>query len=213
MRDYYSYLPDLLSLALLQTVAVISPGPDFALVLRNSLVHSRRAAILSALGIALGVGVHLTYILAGLGALIARSVWLFTMIKVLGCGYLMYIGVMGLQARQAPTPIEEEPLVSADISMRKALIMGFLTNALNPKAILFFLSVFTVAMHADVPWSIRILGGLEVVLITLIWFIIVAIGFSHKNVRVWFAEIKHWVERVTGICLIILGLKLLFTKL
>src|SRR3990167_6518234 len=100
MNLILDYLPSILSLAGLNMIALISPGPDFAVVLRNSLIYSRKTALLTALGIALGLLVHVTYTLFGLGVIIRESTWLFFGVKYLGAGYLLYIGYKGLRAKK-----------------------------------------------------------------------------------------------------------------
>src|SRR5256885_4192866 len=81
-------------------LAVISPGADFAMVTRNSLLRSRRAGLLTALGIGLGVLVHVGYTLLGVGLLMQQSTWLFDVVKLLGAAYLIYLGVTMLRSRQ-----------------------------------------------------------------------------------------------------------------
>ncbi|MCX7352786.1 MAG: LysE family transporter [Proteobacteria bacterium] len=81
----------------------MSPGPDFAVVVRNSLIYSRKTAVLTAVGVSLGILVHLTYILLGLGVVIAKTAWLFCAFKYLGTAYLMYIGIKGLLAKKQTT--------------------------------------------------------------------------------------------------------------
>jgi len=133
-----SYLPSIISLAGLFLVGLISPGPDFAIIVKNSLVHSRKAGLYTAFGLALGTLIHVTYSLLGLGFVIAKSSWLLLCVKYLGASYLIYIGYKNLKAQKEkmmPQHTDHGP----QISNFAALKMGFLTSALNPK-IIFFLS-------------------------------------------------------------------------
>lgn len=131
------YLPEFLTVVVIHLLAVMSPGPDFALVSRNSFVYSRRSGVFSALGIALGLGVHVAYSLVGIGLLIAQSIVLFSTIKFIGAAYLIYLGVRSLLSKKKPAGAEllEE---KSDITKFAALKQGFLTNILNPKVTLFF---------------------------------------------------------------------------
>ena len=95
------YLPLIGTVALLNLLAAISPGPDFVMVVRNSLTYSRRSGIFTSLGISLALGIHLFYCAAGIGYLISTSVVLFTMIKLLGAGYLIYMGVGSMMAKRS----------------------------------------------------------------------------------------------------------------
>ena len=94
-------MTELLAVITITLLAVISPGPDFAMVTRNSLLLSRRAGVLTAVGIGLGVLVHVAYTLLGLGLLIQQSLWLFNAIKLLGAAYLVYLGLKMLRSQPA----------------------------------------------------------------------------------------------------------------
>jgi RhtB (resistance to homoserine/threonine) family protein len=204
------HLPSILSLSGLMMISLISPGPDFAVVVKNSLVYSRKTALLTALGIALGVLVHVTYILLGLGILITQTPWLLFSIKCLGAGYLLYIGFKGLRAKKKVLT-SENPHHKHDISTFAAIRTGFLTNALNPKCILFFISLFSVVIDTDVPLSIMLLYGAIIFSETLSWFGFVAFCLSGKRTREKFNAVGHWVERFTGGALMALGAKLFLT--
>ena len=133
------YLPEFLTVVVIHLLAVMSPGPDFALVSRNSFAYSRRAGVFSAMGIALGLGVHVIYSLVGIGLLISQSIVVFSIIKYIGAAYLIYLGVRSLLSKKKTATAEvlaEKP----DITKLAALKQGFLTNTLNPKVTLFFLA-------------------------------------------------------------------------
>lgn len=204
-------LHDFLTIALLHLLAVISPGPDFALISRNSLVYSRRTGVYSALGIALGILVHVTYCVVGVGLLIASSVVLFSMVKFLGAAYLIFIGWQSLRTKSVSEHNGETSGVShRDLPMLQALRTGFLTNVLNPKATLFFLSVFTQFVHATTPIWVKAIYGIELSIITFAWFAFVAIALSHPRVRLKLSALQPQVERVMGVLLIALGLRVAF---
>jgi RhtB (resistance to homoserine/threonine) family protein len=201
----FQYLPSILSLAGLVMIAVISPGPDFAIIVKNSLVYSRKTALLTAIGIAFGILVHVSYILLGLGLVITKNSWFLMGIKYAGAGYLMYIGFKGLKAKNtalALGDIHHRP----DISPAVALWTGFLTNALNPKCILFFISLFSVVILPHTPTLILAIYGFIIFIETLLWFSFIAFCLSGKRTREKFNRIGHWIERVTGGILMLLGL-------
>lgn len=123
---------ELITVATITVLAVISPGADFAMVTRNSMVLSRRAGVLTAVGIALGVLIHVAYSMAGIGLLISRSILLFSLIKFAGAAYLIYLGVTMMRAKKVdPSEAQPEPAALSDFD---ALKTGFFANALNPKA-------------------------------------------------------------------------------
>lgn len=209
MELFLEYLTSLFSVAGLVMISLISPGPDFAIVVKNSLVYSRKTALLTAFGIALGILVHVTYTLFGLGLVIAKTPWLLFGVKCLGASYLLYIGLKGLRAKKATTPLGNIHH-KHDISSLSAIRSGFLTNALNPKCMLFFVSLFSVVIDPNTPFVIMLTYGVIIFLETLIWFGLVAFCLSGKSTRDKFNAVGHWIERVTGGILIALGVRLFF---
>ncbi len=187
----------------------MSPGPDFAMVMRNSLVYSRRTGVLAAAGLAAGIALHVTYSLLGIGLLISRSILLFNTIKWIGALYLIYIGLKSLRAtkpkqRQAEETLEEQ---KQDLTTAQAVRMGFLTNALNPKATLFFLALFTTVIPKDTQVVFKMIYGVEMIAATFLWFAFVAVVLSHGRINKAFARVKHRIEKVFGVVLVALGLK------
>ncbi|MBI4032232.1 LysE family transporter [Candidatus Berkelbacteria bacterium] len=205
------YLPEFLTVALVHLLAVMSPGPDFALVTRNSLVYSRRTGVYSAVGIALGILVHIAYSLAGIGLVISKSILLFTTIKWIGALYLIWIGWQALKT-PAHDPSRSAVHRQADVAPRRAVTMGFLTNVLNPKATLFFLALFTQVIDPHTPLAIQGLYAAEMFVVTFLWFAIVANAFSHRFIKDRVTRSLHWVERTMGAILIALGLKVAFSR-
>ncbi|ARN85260.1 LysE family transporter [Candidatus Nucleicultrix amoebiphila] len=206
----YSF--ELLSLSILQSIALISPGPDFAIVVRNSLVFNRRVGMITTLGITFGVMVHVLYCLLGLGLIISKSFWLFTTFKILGGAYLIYIGTQAIRSgKHHAMRVQKDTAHKETITDFRAFRMGFITNVLNAKAILFFLSLFTTVVKPNTPPMILGLFAVIVFVTTMTWFSIVSCFFSTQRVQRSFSKMVHWVERVTGGLLIALGLKLLTT--
>ncbi|MBI2707446.1 MAG: LysE family transporter [Proteobacteria bacterium] len=205
----FEYLPAILSLSGLVMISLISPGPDFAIVVKNSLVYSRKTALLTAFGIALGILVHVTYTLFGLGLVIAKTPWLLFSVKCLGAGYLLYIGFKGLRAKKTTAPLGDVHH-KHDIPPLSAIRSGFLTNALNPKCMLFFVSLFSIVVDPNTPFIIMFTYGIIIFIETLAWFGFVAFCLSGKSTRKKFNAVSHWVERVTGGILMLLGARLLF---
>ncbi len=188
-------------------MAVMSPGPDLIMMLRNSVMYSRKAALFSAMGLGLGIALHVTYCLLGLALIISQSVLLFTVIKYLGAAYLVYIGIKSLQSRKGDAIETFHAEKKDDISSLQALRLGFLTNALNPKATLFFLALFTQVISASTPLLMKMAYGIEMMLATIAWFSIVAIFMTQNPIRKAFLGIKHYIELCFGIVLIGLGIK------
>ncbi len=196
-------------------VCVVSPGPDFALVVRNSVLYSRRTGMFTALGTSLGLIFHATYTLIGIALLIQQSEWGFTIIKVLGACYLGYLGISSFFTKS--TALEELAKIDdrsendapvEDLTAFQAVRIGFLTDALNPFCMVFFISVFALVLDANATLPVKIFFGFEIFTFALIWFLGVAWFFSHKTIRQQFARLGMWFGRLTGSILFYFGLRL-----
>lgn len=207
------HLPDLTKVFFLQVFAAMSPGPDFALVVRNSLLYSREVALSTALGITAGIFIHITYSLTGLGALLIHAPVVISLIQVVGGIYLTYLGVLALKSSKKKIITSSKPDPRKHITSFSAFWSGFTTNALNVKAMFFFVSIFSVFITESTPKVILTLYGIEVLLITITWFSLVALFLSSPRIQKKFSLYSHWIERVTGCILILLGLKLAFSKI
>lgn len=172
----------ILTVTLIHLLAVISPGPDFIMCVRNSLTYSRCTGIYTAVGFGGGIAVHIFYCIAGLALIIAKSILIFSFIKFLGAGYLIYIGVKSMLSKSAKIEIGEQHK-KQDISPLAAVRIGFLTNVLNPKATLFFLSLFTLVISHTTPFLIMLLMGGIMVVDTILWFSLVATMLTHRRIR------------------------------
>lgn len=197
---------ELITVATITILAVISPGADFAMVTRNSMVLSRRAGVLTATGIALGVLIHVAYSMAGIGLLISKSILLFNLIKFAGAAYLIYLGITMLRAKKAdPSEASAEPAALSDFD---ALKTGFFTNALNPKTTLFVVSLFTQVISPQTPLLVQLGYGAFMSLAHLLWLVLVACAFSSDVARRVAASSRHLVERSIGAVLVALGVSL-----
>lgn len=195
-------------------VAVASPGPDLVMVIRNSVIYSRRAGVVTALGLGLGVIVHVSYTLAGLAAIIAKSVLLFSVLKYIGAAYLLYVGIKALRSRGMANPDTaiETPVVRAEMSDLTALRTGFITNLFNPKATMFFLALFSQIIHPDYSLAVQAVFGLTCVIMVMGWFSGVAVVLNTPAIKARFLKASKWIDRTCGGFFIALGLKLALTK-
>lgn len=202
-------MTELIAVITITLLAVISPGPDFAMVTRNSLMLSRRAGVLTALGIGLGVLVHVTYTLVGVGLLIQQSLWLFNAIKLVGAVYLVYLGVKMLRAKPVGA-LADGP--GSPLSDGAAMRTGFLTNALNPKTTIFIVSLFMQVVRPDTPLAVQIGYGAFISVAHMAWFSLVALCFSAGAVRDRLLAVRHWIDRAFGGLLVGFGVLLALAR-
>jgi RhtB (resistance to homoserine/threonine) family protein len=208
-----NYLGEFLALATIHFLAVVAPGPDFAVTIRQSVRFGRVVGICTALGIGAGISVHVLYTLLGVGALMHTTPWLLTVAKVIGGAYILYLGVSLLRSKPK-SALEGEKTINEPVveqTLLKAFTTGFLTNATNPKATLFFLAIFTTIISATTPLNIQALYGLWMCFVNALWFVIVALFFSSAKVRLLFLRTGHWFERTMGVVLILFAGRLMMS--
>jgi RhtB (resistance to homoserine/threonine) family protein len=202
-------MTELLAVVAITLFAVISPGPDFAMVSRNSLLLSRRTGVLTAIGIAAGVCVHVTYTLLGVGLLIQQSLWLFNLIKLAGAAYLIFLGIKMLRAKPATEQMTD---TQPPLSSFGALRTGFLTNVLNPKTTIFIVSLFMQVVQPQTSLAVQLGYGAFIALAHAAWFSAVALFFSSDSVRGRLLAVRHWIDRVFGGLLVGFGMLLALTQ-
>jgi len=205
--------PTFLTVSIVGTLAVVSPGPDFIIVSRMSLLYSRRAGIAAALGIATGLVWGIVCSIAGVSYILSQATSAFTAMKWAGAAYLIYLGVNGLRSKGATAAGDGLGTRQCqDIATAKAYRVGVLTNLLNPKCALFFMSLFTMVISPGTSVLDRAICGFEVMAITIVWFSLVATFLTIGRVKRLFKRCSLWLDRVTGAVLVALGLKIVLSK-
>ncbi|MDG0797196.1 LysE family translocator [Pectobacterium punjabense] len=195
-----------LFVATIATLGMISPGPDFFLVIRNAARYPRVAALMTAFGVICGVATHMAYCVAGLAVVVITTPWLFNVLKYAGAAYLIWIGVQALFTRGG-SKLDVSHLAQQSVSLKKAFLQGYLCNLLNPKATLFFLAMFTQVLniHSGIGeklWYAMIIWGLSVV-----WWPLLVVLFQSEPVRRGLAKVQKLVDKLLGTVLIALGIK------
>lgn len=208
-----AYLIELASVMAVFSFVIVSPGADTAVVVRQSLVHGRRAGIITAFGVGTSLFFHVGYTILGLGLVGAQSLLLFSIIKYAGAAYLIYMGIMAIRGPTAVMPDHiAAPSDTVNIGVAKSFALGFATNALNPKPILFFLSLFSVLVSHQTPASVKGVYGLVMATALIAWFSGVSYFITTLRIRRGFAQIGPWLNRITGAVFIALGMKLVLAK-
>jgi len=224
----------LLLITSIHLLAAASPGPDFILVSQQTLSNGKKAGLMASIGIALGLSVHIIYSALGLAAVIANSSVALWAIKIIGGCYLLYLGYQGIMSKAKSVPTEAltpETLNSGILNKQnsaedstgeentkqnssfKNIGIGFLCNALNPKAPIYFVALFTVVLSPDLPLSHLVIYGFWMMFLQLVWFSTVVFLLSRPSVNQKFQRLGHWIDRVMGGAMMLMGLKVLTTKL
>lgn len=215
----HAYLIELASLMAIFAFAVISPGADLAMVMRQAMVHGRKQAIITSFGIGAALMMHVTYTVLGLGLIISKSIYLFNLVKWCGVAYLVYIGIKALRSSGGFVQISPEGTVQTaskklgkQQSFMKAFSLGFAANALNPKAVFFFLSIFSTVVSVGTPTQIKLGYGVLMAVCLISWFVCVSLFMTTPHMQAAFARAGKMIDRVSGLVFITLGLKLATEK-
>ena len=200
-------MQEFISITVLIMLAAISPGPDFAIVTKNSLMYSRREGIYTALGVSVSLLVHAVYCILGLALIISQSLLAFSIIKYLGAAYLIYIGLKSLLAKRemAHLNIKHSQSTVTDFQVFR---QGLLCNLLNPKAIMFLLAFFTLVVKPGNSLLIEMGYGLEIAVIHMIWFSFLAYMMTHKAIKSNLSRIQFYIVKAMGALLVAFGVRI-----
>ncbi|MEO5808038.1 LysE family transporter [Devosia sp.] len=187
-------------------INAVIPGADFAMVLRQSIARGRRQALFTSAGVATSILVHGSYTLLGVGVIVGQSLLFFNVLKWAGAAYLLFLAISALRGEppKAPENLDAIEVKRSDFS---AFALGFLTNLLNPKAVLFFLALFTTLVSAHTSGDIKVFYVVCMSMMLFAWFALVSVFFTTPSVRQGFFRLGRWFNRVTGITFIILAVR------
>ncbi|MEP2023585.1 MAG: LysE family translocator [Reichenbachiella sp.] len=192
---------------------ILTPGTDTMYILGRSISQGKKAGLMSALGISTGVLVHCIFATLGLSIILAKSALAFEVVKYLGAAYLIFLGVKSIIAKPQDTIEMDHP--KNNKSLKKIYMSGVLTNVLNPKVALFFL--------AFIPQFVDPTYTQSTLTFSLLGFTFFVLGSSYSFLLSLFAsrlstsirsnyKFKTWLDRVTGMLFIGLGIKLAMAK-
>ena len=203
------YLDEFLLIVIAHFFAVASPGPDFAVVLKQSVQQGRRNALWTSAGVGAAILLHVAYCVLGVALILTQSPSLFMALKYVAGAYLAYLGVQALRAAKPPTSNQDKVEIKTVVEepVWLAFRRGFFTNALNPKATLFFMSLFTLVISPTTPTSIQVGYGVYMALATWAWFSMLSMILSRNNVRGFFQQRGYWFDRGIGVILIALAVR------
>jgi threonine/homoserine/homoserine lactone efflux protein len=185
-------------------LAMVTPGPDMVLVLRNTFASGRGAGLQTSMGILCGNLVHITYCAFGIGMLISQSILAFSALKYVAAAYLIYLGIMSL--RSGTTRLDASDIQGGRLT-RSWFVQGFVNNLLNPKGTLFYLGVFTTVITPETSPATMVLLILLMMLVSGSFWICFVYTLDRRTLRDVVERSQQTVNRVFGALLILLGLR------
>ncbi|WP_110953422.1 LysE family translocator [Anaerosinus massiliensis] len=210
-------MDNLIFYCLVTMAFIIMHGVDCALIMKTTLANGRKAGQITACGIAIGCIFHTTAAILGLSAIIAKSAFLFDMVKYIGAAYLFYLGIMSFRTSAIQATSDKDVIINTqpaeNKNLRGFLLQGILCNVLNPKTILFYLTFlpqFVIQSEPVMPQLFTL--GVILMILALAWFIFLAYALGY--IRKYFDNpiFKSRMQKTTGILLISFGLKLALDK-
>ncbi|BCL71597.1 threonine transporter [Vibrio nigripulchritudo] len=204
----------LLTLATVHFIALLSPGPDFALVVQNASRHGRQTGIYIALGLSVGILLHSVFSLTGVSYLVHQHPNVFRLLQLAGGSYLLYLGIGALRyvifsfKSHQPSDDIETSLILAN--RKQAFVRGFITNILNPKALVFFVSL----MSSLVPASMSLTGkGFALLILwglSFFWFSLLAWVLSAQRFQAKLKQAALYIDALCGLVFTGIGISILY---
>jgi len=200
------------TVAMVHLIVLMSPGPDFFFISQTAVSRSRHDAMLGVLGISLGVAVWAALALMGLHLLLTKMQWLHSVITVGGGLYLCWQGWLLLRSARHPAAQSTAQSVTPLLHQGYPFLRGLFTNLANPKALIYFGSVFSLFVGDNVAASAR--WGLFVMIVgeTVFWFTLVAIVFALPAMRRGYQRLARWIDGVAGVFFAGFGIGLIISR-
>jgi RhtB (resistance to homoserine/threonine) family protein len=206
-----AYISAISSMALIWFLAVTIPGPNFIIVTQVSMGQSRKMGFFIALGVSAGAGVWATASLLGLSMLFRYATWLYSAVKFIGGCYLIYMGLT-IILNTLKTKNSSSNSHNLGLNCATAFRKGMLTSFSNPKTAAFFGSLFLSTFPAQAPLWFYIVAVLTVMVISILWYWLVAYFFSFDKVRNFYQRAKRILDIATGSLFSYLGGRLIFAR-
>lgn len=199
----------LLTLSVIHLIATASPGPEFMLISKEALTRGRKAGFISLAGTLTGLMIHIGYSAMGLAAVLANSPKALLTIQICGGSYLVWLGIKGIRSRPS-APEETQPTSDpAGDSYRQTFRNGFICDLLNPKAPVYYVTLFTLVLSPDMPVQQLMIYAALIMAIHFSWFTMVILLLSSPVVNKKFRKISHWIDRILGGAMVLMGVKVI----
>ncbi|MEO0569534.1 MAG: LysE family transporter [Pseudomonadota bacterium] len=199
------YVAIIAAILFVDLLALLSPGPNFVLVSSAAVAQSRKHAVWTACGIATGSCAWAAAAALGIVSIVEVFPVLGLILKVVGVAYLIYLGVkllrsQGFQAAEGQN--------SKTDGGARGFWRGFLVNMTNPKSAAYYASVFAAFLTPEMPGWVLFVLVIAIALMSLVWHVVLAIGFSATSIKAKYISVSKYVDRLCGGLLVLLGLRL-----
>ena len=202
------YFFDFLSIAIIHLFAVMSPGPDFVVVVKQCNNLGRKFALLTSFGISIGILFHVSYCILGISIIQENFIFMY-LIKLIGGFYLFYVGLSSLFKINKINTIMPIDRTSKD-NLLNSFLLGFITNVFNPKATLFFISLFSLFINSSTPLIVKIFYGFWMSVSTGVWFSLVSFFFTSNFFEIFISKYSLIIDKIMGVLLMVISTKLIF---
>lgn len=211
-----SLLSIFITVALAHFLALLSPGPDFVILVKSAVKNENKNALGVAFGIASANAVYIALCLIGVGSILAASAPIMITLKIIGGLFLLYLGIQALRARKETyNQFKVVQSTHSDIATTflKEFVAGFLSGIFNPKNLLFYLSLFTVVLTPEISFAFKLGLGIWMTIVVLAWDVAIIFLLSTPRVRVKFTQAAYYIDKVTGALLGIIGATIVKTAI
>ena len=202
----------LVTLVSIHLLALVSPGPNFFVSVKQGLSYPRSNQIATTAGIATGTLSYTLLGFLGVSAIIAQSVVVYSTIKLLGALYLIYLGIQAFRSKSKAVDIDDVTQVASEQSQFGAYRLGFLTCVSNPKAAIYFFTIFTTVLSPDTSTFIKVIVVILLPLLSWTWYTLVASFFSLRQFRQLYARFQRGVNLAFGTIMITLGVGIILRQ-
>ena len=192
-------------------IGAVSPGPTFLMVARTSVATTRANGVAAAFGIGIGGVMYTVAALAGLQAVFAAVPSLYLVLKLVGGAYLVYLGYRIWRGASEPLELPENPSGQPDQNTRRAFLVGLGTQLSNPKAAVFYASIFAAFQFQDFSLLLNLCIISAIFMIEFGWYLLVATVLSSTQPRAAYLRYKAWIDRSAGSVMAILGVRLIIS--
>jgi RhtB (resistance to homoserine/threonine) family protein len=199
---HHAVLDQILVIVSVTFLAMVTPGPDMVLVLRNTLINGRRAGLQTSMGILSGNLIHITYCVLGIAVVISQAILAFSALKYAGAIYLIYLGIMSFRSGAKTLDTNEVEHRRPD---RTWFGQGFANNVLNPKGTLFYLSVFTMVITPETAPNAMLLLVFSMMVVSASFWLVFVYTLDQPTIREFMERSQHTFDLVFGILMICLG--------